>query len=766
MSYSKLTLVWRAAIVSFFLAAGPMYAEAGDSPTFGQSKQISAWLAQIDDLKRSGMFVAAVEAVDNAMISPGVTGPIWAHLKSERAKLLKMFEYKLEIEHAKQLLDSGKAAEARELLSKLTASDIGEYNKKLISIEFDPSNGWILDIFLRAWSIIWEVLFHVVVIALSIILLLLVRFCTAKIAKSRSPRWRLAKIDDKTERSSQELVEHHFEEWRRTPASSTISGLLILEATSIPTAPKVGAPSGAKIFGDELTGSSFEVAGVKVGALASFFEAIILWFWPRTLPIIGAAYIDSKDRFCIRLTAELREQKKNTKLGRPEAGAWWSQFLSSGASVISVSAVANGRDEASGHRAATEVTYKMMYALETGSSTEASDANDFRDGLNSLRDYLAASPRIDGSSVWSDLHNAKDTFERIRKSRPNNLEAHIYEGIALDLMERHEDAAAHFDHVKRLTKNSQEEEAEKLHKRAVYNGAVAHLRNLYGLEPISEAIERLDGLIGNDPDPKSDPLIALAMATKADAYANRTIHWRSIDVGELGLGEDSNDVDKLEAIIQHHTNEVMQLTNPLRACVDAYADAVDQDISDLKWDSSEHRQIEWAINNAHADFYLYSATAMLKVDASEYPGYPEVADVRSNTKFETYVERALEALRQCEMLLPAGVETLSNIGTLYFIRGRDSDLPMARRYLDRAIALNPHYEYAHYRLALTWQAEGWREMVIQSLEECPVPPQIPQFRQMFQRYYVQPKSRYEPAAKQADGHRTEKAESPPEPDGQ
>ncbi len=93
------------------------------------------------------------------------------------------------------------------------------------------------------------------------------------------------------------------------------------------------------------------------------------------------------------------------------------------------------------------------------------------------------------------------------------------------------------------------------------------------------------------------------------------------------------------------------------------------------------------------------------------------------------------------MLLPAGVETLSNIGTLYLVRG-DADLPLARQYLQRAIVLNPHYEYAYYRLAQSWEKQQWRERVIETLKSWPLPPQIPSFRRMFTEYFVEPKLEY------------------------
>jgi hypothetical protein len=133
---------------------------------------------------------------------------------------------------------------------------------------------------------------------------------------------------------------------------------------------------------------------------------------------------------------------------------------------------------------------------------------------------------------------------------------------------------------------------------------------------------------------------------------------------------------------------------------------------------------------------------MTQIDVSQSPEFKSYEIPADQPEFKSFVDMALKALRECEILLPAGVETLTNIGTLYLVNGQPGDLAEARRFFVRASTLNPQYEYAYYRLAQCWEKDRWREKVIETLQSCPVPPRIPSFRRMFELYYVQPKSEY------------------------
>ena len=186
---------------------------------------------------------------------------------------------------------------------------------------------------------------------------------------------------------------------------------------------------------------------------------------------------------------------------------------------------------------------------------------------------------------------------------------------------------------------------------------------------------------------------------------------------------------------------------------------------DAEWDAIGVRQLEWAINNAEGDLNLYSVQSLDRQIAKEalatQDEYLDIREIRLLSsrgdatlrgERESRLQNALNAFRRCEQLLPAGVETLSNLGTLYLARNESGDVLLARRYFSSAIGLNPNYEYAYYKLAQTWEMDRRTEKVIQTLKQLPKPPDIPSFQKMYRQYFVQPRMENELAApaKQAD----------------
>jgi len=84
--------------------------------------------------------------------------------------------------------------------------------------------------------------------------------------------------------------------------------------------------------------------------------------------------------------------------------------------------------------------------------------------------------------------------------------------------------------------------------------------------------------------------------------------------------------------------------------------------------------------------------------------------------------------------LQPGVETLTNVATTYIYLGRYGD---ARNYLNQTIRINPSYEYAYYRMAMSW---GSREPPVKGLSMFSIntrnPVKIKEFRDLFQKYQV------------------------------
>src|SRR5439155_24391248 len=124
------------------------------------------------------------------------------------------------------------------------------------------------------------------------------------------------------------------------------------------------------------------------------------------------------------------------------------------------------------------------------------------------------------------------------------------------------------------------------------------------------------------------------------------------------------------------------------------------------WDARTVRQLKWARQNAVGNIYL---------DVAKYFITESAQSVDDKKRRNDYLKLALEAYEECELLLPPGVETLTNIGTLLSELGKEE---RARAYLDRAISLNRDYEYAYYRKAESWNHERQTDKVLETLRTC------------------------------------------------
>jgi tetratricopeptide (TPR) repeat protein len=498
-------------------------------------------------------------------------------------------------------------------------------------------------------------------------------------------------------------VSSDFEYWRNLSRRAQTSGLYVMEASSAPVSPSLRLDDNNQSLAKALDSIDLKIAGASVNMVARACTAFLRWWVPHPTEIKGFVYQDPTGQLSVRLTVRLPQR------------CWTRRQLPRPSLTVSASAANSGEDSL--QAISKEVTFKMLYALAKGEVQSAQLANDVRVGLDELRSYLNAA-----DAPIARLEKSRATFARVRTADPEFLEARLYEGIALDLLERHEEAAAQFAYVKAQTKDASNSDQKLLHEQAQYNEAVANLRNLYGLEAMDRAIKQLNELLGQTPDARSKPLHALATVTLADAWANRVIQWKKI--------AGSADPKLLHDILSQHEKEVMPRVESVRQVLDS----VDLEIRKGDpaaahevangWNTDTRRQVRWGVHNALADYYLYAAVQLQ--GAGEHYG--------------ALLEQAIKELGSCEMLLPPGVETLSNAGTALYIRGNADDLRKAREYLKRAITLNDRYEYAYYRLAQAWEKDQWREKVIETLESFPWFPEIPEFHSMFTKYFVTPKS--------------------------
>ena len=718
-------------------------AEAADGRVIERAGKLSAMAdvsqtAILDQARKAlagGEFVQAEALFRSVSESSEAGSDARRDADASLAQTLLIQRQMLLLERAERLIAERRRAEARALLEKIvseTAVD-GRVIARARTLFVQSEPVWWESAYNKVQDLVSTIAPFLFLLVATVIVAFLSRlinklwiqfwtFVRNLRTRGRQPligeKWVLAEVADSTGQGAAGLISHYFSYWVSQPPVAETSGLLLLEASRIPDVPGLPQIGEADFdFARDLQSAKITIAGVEIGALASLGAPLRRWFWPRQ-EIRGTVYLLDK-RVCAHLRASYRAK-------------WWQTPRR----PLVVSAFADKDSPDCVRTVAEEVTYKMLYALEKMDPDAGERANELRLGLEKLRGYLAGTQPADGTPS-STLEQARQAFEGVRKAQPDSFYAYMYEGIALDLLERHEDAIAMFRHAGTLKTGGQEEDQARS-QRAKYNEAVAHLRNLYQLVEIDRCIELIDELTDANPDFVRKPLMALALATKADAVANRTIHWRKVPDFEIGHDPKAPPPQKLDKVIRKHVGEVTTITGRLRAVLAAPPAPGGAPA----WDADTTRQVTWAIHNAEADLYLYAATAMTQIEASQPPEFKSFEIPADKPEFKRYVKLALEALRECETLLPAGVETLTNMGTLYFVRGEQGDLAEARRYFARAIALNPYYEYAYYRLAQCWEKDRWREKVMETLQACPVPPRISSFRKMFEFYYVPPKAEY------------------------
>jgi tetratricopeptide (TPR) repeat protein len=501
---------------------------------------------------------------------------------------------------------------------------------------------------------------------------------------------RLGRFDDTSNSGALALVVDAFARWSSSSrGDESTSGLLVNEASHVPSVPRLEV-----IAGDLLPDFSSlpALGGVNVGAVASAVQSIFKWF-RQPYPILSGSVRVDESHARIQLSWQ------------PAAG------------IITVaSAIAAKADHDDPVRfAVEEASYEMLFLIQDG-PTAGAVAKRVRSGLQLLNQYLRAFKHDSLTQVIEAFSSVRATLDSDRKEQL--AEVHLYEGIARDLNEEHDLAVRHFQLAAELTATP----TTKL--KAEYNKAVAQLRSLYQLETLSACINTLQAsnLIASANPPadathaQKGPIYAFAYAVMADAIAHYPIYWRQTPTI---IAPDAAYADVLAQNVERigtWVDNVVQIASVLTGL-----NTSDPNV----WSETARLQLKWLIANARGDVYL-NAARYLRTP----PDRPDLAIRR-----EEYLKNAYEALRQCEVLLPPGVETLSNIGTVLLTQGK---FARAREYLERAISLNPAYEYAYYRIAQSWEEERWREKLVATLQRFKQSPEIPEFRGMYQNYYVQP----------------------------
>ena len=709
---------------------------------------------------------AETDAAEALLLTPPGTSNR-GEIKALVDRILELLRQEAQLEVAQELIDAWEFDQARALLEPLIAKaghpEILDRAEQLLESSRPP---WWKRALLALRTIgkwLLVLLPYLTVLALLSIAILARQWWNRR----RRGRWRFRTVDDTTSLGMGRLIAHYLNYWQDREESSSTNGLLLLEATGVPLSPHFSLAHTRVDIARELEDDPTSMGPVTVGFVAKVFGLLQRWFDPGYRQIQGNVYLLKDKWLTARLTARYL----------PEGGARER--------VRDVTVVATAEQDSP--RAATEVAkevaFKMLYSIASPQGTDRSEqADQLREGLVKLSSYLAGPQPNQATKPWRDLHAARDLFAAVRVSWPDSLEAHLYEGMALDLLEHHEQAIQHFQHVKSraesraasLPDDSDERpELALMQQRAVYNEAVAQLRNLYGQEGINAAIRLIDQLTGHRQDAEDqgaestepnleDPVVALALAVKADATAHRTLALSYLIEAHHEKVEHNERVKKhnetARMLINGIENDVLKITARLEAKLKEKKEQLqaeehsgerkpEEDRSHQGWNSQVLRQLEWSISNARADFYLYAAVNWDEHAVRTALGTPDYLDAHTlllaTAKLgapnrEDLYAKAREALLKCELLLPPGVETLSNLGTLFLFQP-DADLRRARKYLRRVLELNPSYEYAHFRLAQTFEAEQRSDEVKEVLRECPRRPGIPEFREMYRHYYVAPR---------------------------
>lgn len=519
-------------------------------------------------------------------------------------------------------------------------------------------------------------------------------------AKRKKNTWVVEAIQDSTGLGAGVIAGANLltvhQAWDLTPPVS--AGLLNLQALPLPSATALLLKdSDDNRLIESIGNLPICVGTVNVGALAKFLQGVLQWFKSDLPRISGSAFmiqISSPAQVLVRLTCHGAGGNARTVAARVTMDA-----------NIDAARIA-----------AEKAAFKMYYliAIPRADEAAADSAENLRDGLAFLQSY------VDGQDA-TKLIQALEKFQAVRTALPDLWDAYLYEGITLDLLERHDDAILRFDYVERNTKDT------VLKQKAQYNRAVALLRK-YRPDDLQRAYVLFEEVSQEPIDLLQEPIKTLAKVGKANALAHYLIFWDVIFAGRQA----TNDNERLDWKRQYGS-QVEGLVDGVEAIASelaGYEGIIDRCNTDLKsgskWDDKARRQLEWgrldAVGNAHLNFAM---------GFCQSPWQAELGDAESLR--QKHLDVALENFRRSEMVLPPGVETLSNVATTYIYLERYGD---ARNYLNQAIHMNPNYEYAYYRMAQSWDRGNRPLKAIEVLNQYKVPLRIQGFKELFQKYNI------------------------------
>jgi tetratricopeptide (TPR) repeat protein len=692
----------------------PPPSEAAEAPAKAKAEADAALMAAKATAKAEGALMAAAvvaRAGDPAKVEPLVqkaleAAPDDVSIGKRGAQILADAE-KL---RRQQALARGQAllAEARRLAADGNVKDARELLRgKLDSLDPDllaiadqtlaaTHRGWLADRFFAlrdGW--LFDALLGFVLLALIAAVLWLLR---RWIAWKKRASWLIGGVEDTTGTGVGMMASEHLTRWSGEPVAGS-AGLLRMDGLSVQSTPRFERQ--LEIVLSAALAELPNFGQVNLGALAKAYEALRSQAM-RLRPSITISASTLDQQIIVQLTRKARD-------GR-----------------IRLTASAGPKTVEGAVAAAASASFKMYYLLAANDASlpQAEAADKLRIGLEQLRRYA-------GGRDPAALELANETISSVLAESPGFDEARLYLGVVLDLQERHDEAEGAF----RFLRDHGEADVRT---RATYNLAVSNFRK-YKPGAVSEAIDILDELIGSEIEddlaPGSawfarlaeSPIRAMAVAARANAVAHKPIWWQTFFFGDM---------------VKEPPRKVLRRKRAARERVLAWVDGVDRiadalgrlgthDLDERHgWDALTKRQLLWSTHNARGNVRLNLAANFWRE-----PAVPGQEDEEKRYR-ATFLDEAHRHFQTCEMLLPPGVETLTNLETTLLFLSRLDD---ARRYAEEAIALNPDYEYAYYRLAETWDADHNEDMVRKTFlrfEAREKPFRIPEFKELAARHHI------------------------------
>jgi tetratricopeptide (TPR) repeat protein len=441
---------------------------------------------------------------------------------------------------------------------------------------------------------------------------------------------------------------------------SSAGNLALLVQAGIALPKSIVAESGAKVDQSNLPAGGPEIHGVSLTWILGVWQAFKRFCTSsrRTLTIWSVA----KDQSAM-MRVEAQDAKGQLKTAAMSV-AWTNQ--------------AEAAREIDRMAAAMALRTSYLIAEETSAGGAAARPR-LHEGIERLAAY--------GSGIDSEaLGQAAEAFTEARRLDPQDTDALLYEGIARELLEQHDLAQELFlEVVKRVPGTAACSQAE-------FNTAVSHLRR-YKPDEILKAEQSFQALRTDAKTPVD--LKAFATAALANAKAHRFIFWHAIstvgspDFSEWGVGGAAK------------TAEVKAWS----AEIDGLVAEAEVQLAEAPFaeDAEARTRLAWFIENARGNHALNRA------------GPAMAACGLSQKQSEDLLAQALAAYRRCEVLLPPGVETLTNLATTLLSLDRPSD---AIVYARRARALNPRYEYAYMRETQAELAKGDRGAAVEVMKSA------------------------------------------------